>query len=355
MTPRDIIGIFQDWIDSVARTISRGAGSVKTLRRVRLVEEQADTFKVELAGVDNADGVAEYVRIADGGFIDPLSKRVASALRGSRSELLLRPDRFLMRPLDLPKRAGEFLEGIVRSQIDRLTPWSASDAAFGWSPPRDIGKDRIALTVVATARSLVSPYAHALSGAGVKSIVVSTVSDLALPDTGSVEIMQESGAGTLDVGKVGRALMAVLLLAAFSLGIAITANGIIVSILETQKAEILRQIAEHRAVLRRDGLGVPSAQLALERRKQQTPSSVIVLEALSQILPDHTYATELRVEGDKLQLVGITHDAPSLIRLIEQSSHFTRATFFAPTTRSPSDPGERFHIEARIKPGFSQQ
>ena len=88
---------------------------------------------------------------------------------------------------------------------------------------------------------------------------------------------------------------------------------------------------------------------ALERRKYETPASVIVLEALSQLLPDHTYVTELHLAGTKLQIVGITRDAPSLIPLIEQSQHFTRATFYAPTTRSPSDPGERFHIEARVE------
>jgi general secretion pathway protein L len=93
-----------------------------------------------------------------------------------------------------------------------------------------------------------------------------------------------------------------------------------------------------------------AAQRVLERRKQEGPLAVLVVEALSQILPDHTYVTEMRIEGDKLRVVGLTKDAPSLIGLLEQSSQFTRATFFAPTTRSPNESGERFHIEAHIEP-----
>jgi general secretion pathway protein L len=41
-----------------------------------------------------------------------------------------------------------------------------------------------------------------------------------------------------------------------------------------------------------------------------------------------------------------------LIRTIEQSAQFTRATFFAPTTRSPTESGERFHIQAHVEPYF---
>jgi general secretion pathway protein L len=99
------------------------------------------------------------------------------------------------------------------------------------------------------------------------------------------------------------------------------------------------------------GAGSSPLELLI-RRKQTTPSSVIVVEALSALLPEHTYATEIRIQGDKLQIVGITRDAPSLIQILEQSPHVSSAGFYAPTTRAANEPGERFHIEARLRPHF---
>ena len=151
-------------------------------------------------------------------------------------------------------------------------------------------------------------------------------------------------------------MMASAAMAAVGATAAIAADAIIGKKLEQQQDQLARQIASRRAAAlggREGSLDAATGALrALERRKHDNAAAVIVLEQLSQILPDHTYVTELRIEGDKLRLVGITRDAPSLIGLIEQTQQFTRATFFAPTTRSPNESGERFHIEAHIEPSF---
>jgi general secretion pathway protein L len=342
---RQLLDGVSRWIDSVAATIVAWIGHFSAPRTVQFVDEGEGVFRVQAKGVPHsADG---RVRIADGRLDDALPAGVQAALQGTRAELVLQPNRFLFRPLELPRKAGEFLEGIVRAQIDRLTPWSPADAVFGWSKPADAGADRIGLTVVATAKNLITPYVQALASLGVESIAVSTAG----PDSAPVRVLDQKAHGGIDVARVRRILIAVLAITGIATVATVSVATILAENLGSRQEAVARRIAERRALLRSgDSVdGATAAQRTLERRKHEALSSVIVLETLSNILPDHTYVTELRIEGDKLRVTGVTRDAPSLIRLMEQSPHFTRATFFAPTTRAPGDPGERFHIEARIE------
>ncbi|MGA2125468.1 MAG: PilN domain-containing protein [Xanthobacteraceae bacterium] len=329
---------FSRWIDGVAAVIIALHARLRPSHTVELVEQDAGVFAVGASR-------SEHVRIGDDGIAGPTPEGLAA----SRAELVLRPDRFVFRPLELPRRAGEFLDGIVRAQIDRLTPWSAVDAVFGWSAPAEISNDRIVVTVAATARALIEPLVRALTGAGANAIKVSTV--IPGPAPVAVTVFERQLGGAFEARRVRRALVGILVFTAVVASAAGVAAVVIGGDMEARQSDIARRIAARRTALRANlDAGSDSVVAALARRKNETAASVIVLEALSQILPDHTYVTELRILGDKLQVVGVTRDAPSLIRLIEQSPHFTRATFFAPTTRSPADPGEHFHIEARIEP-----
>jgi general secretion pathway protein L len=294
------------------------------------------------------------LNIREGQITNAAPGEAASALPGTRVELILRPDQFLFRPLELPGRAAEFLEGIVRTQIDRLTPWSGTEAAFGWSKPVAAGPDRIVVTVAATALAPVMSYVRAIAGAGAHSVAVFTSSPDAERGPASIKVWEENLRGTSEIGRIRHALVMILAAAGIAAATAVGASTLLGANLHSRQDEVARQIADIRGASggARDAASSTAAAAvrAVERRKHDSPSSVIVLDTLSQILPDHTYVTELRIEGNKMRLIGVTRDAPSLIGLIEQSTRFSRATFFAPTTRSPSEAGERFHIEALIQP-----
>jgi general secretion pathway protein L len=345
---------FHRWIDSVAGTVDSLLDRLRSKREVRVVEEEHDTFTLHAeGGFKNLNLPDCRVRITDGAIQGALPSDWDTMLRGSNAEMILQPSRFLFRPLELPKRAIEFLDGIVRAQIDRLTPWTANEAVFSWTPPADAPNDRIELTVAATARALVAPYVQAFADLGAASVVVLTVPGDAEQQSAPIKVFEQRARGVLEIDRIRRALVAVVVVTGLAAAITMSYSAIAVDGLDAEQQELSRKIAARRAALRTGPEFAVSAQRMLERRKQTTPSSVMVVEALSQILPDHTYVTELRIDGDKLQVVGVTRDAPALIALIEQSPHFTRATFYAPTTRTQGEPGERFHIEARIKPIFA--
>lgn len=337
---------FSGWIDNVACAVVRLRDGLISPLTIQITESGNEEFIIAANGKPiESDLGTDRIRIVGAQIEYPAVDALKSALAGNHIELRLRPDRFIFRPLELPHQATEFVHGIVRAQINRLTPWNPTDAAFGCSAPTELSSDRIAVTIAATPLSLVAPYVKAIADFGTHSIAVFT----ALPDTDAmpIKVWEEPTRGITEVSRARKILIILLATAAITAGAAVGADIIVRLNLKAQQDDISRQVAEARGVA---GAAWSAARTMLERRKHDRLSTVMILETLSQILPDDTYVTELRVEDNKVRLTGITRDAPLLIGLIEHSDHFAKATFFAPTTRSSADPGERFHIEAVVRP-----
>jgi general secretion pathway protein L len=294
--------------------------------------------------------------VEDGAVVGQLPPEAEAALRRGRVELTLQSDRFVFKPLELPARAAEFLDGIVRAQIDRLTPWSTELAAFGYSAPVDASGGRLFVTVAATAKSMLVPFTRAFSAKGARAVTLLTRAPDA-PTAPPIAVMAETLSASFGVRTARRILLIVLASCGFVAATAALAAIIMNSDLDARQDELARRIMHQRAadLAARDTLGDPAAvaERALARRKNETPSTVIALEVLSRIFPDRTYVKELRIESGILRLAGITDDAPNLIRIMERTPQFTQAIFSAPITHSPSDRGDHFNIEARLEPVFS--
>jgi general secretion pathway protein L len=348
---RSVVAWLSRWIEDVAVALTRIAGLFRRSRKVRLVE-QDDGGLVMTRGGASARPLGEPLHIEDGQIVGPISQKVRTLLAGSQIDLVLKSSRFIFRPLELPGRASEFLDGVVRAQIDRLTPWSPGEAVFGWSAPRPVGADRIVVTVAASARARIAPIVQALTRERADSVLVSTLGDDA-SQSAPIQVFAQRAGAQERVRRLRGKLVVLLALTGVAFAASAGASIVVGDDLEAQRVDLERRIAMRRAELLSGRGSVADEALArLEAKKRATPAGVIVLEALSQTLPDDTYLNELRIEAGKVQIAGLTRDAPSLIRLIEQSQHFTRATFFAPTTRAPTDERERFHIEAHVEPVF---
>jgi general secretion pathway protein L len=339
---------FSLWLDQVAATATKLIESLATQHTAQLIEEDDGAFSVH-ASPERDSTRTGPANFTDGKFQGPAELK--ALLSGQHVELIMQPRRFLFRSLELPGQATEFLEGIIRAQIDRLTPWNAQEAVFGANSTTDAANQRILVAIAATARERLQPFMDAMRQFDVKSVAICTKAPNAPAGAAPVKVFEQKTAALLGQKRVYRmlrtALLALIVLACGAVAASIVVNNN----LQARQDELLQRIDKQRDALRAQmGVGKNSALSKLEQRKYEIAPAVIVLESLSKILPDDTYVTELRIDGDKIQIIGITHEAPSLIRLIEQSGQFKHAVFFAPTTRGPSDPGDRFHIEARILP-----
>ena len=344
--------LFATWIAAVAAAIDYVVTRIVPQRRILFVEGEPDCFTARVTSLSKGAVLAQVsFRLLDGRPEPAFSSDWQAALRGSRIEVVMRSDQVLLRAVDFPKAAADFLDGMVRAQIDRLTPWTASDAVFGLTEPEPIAGERIALRVAATSQQRIQPLLKLAASVGAASVAGLIEVDDDARTTAPVRLFQRSlggGGGAIDVPLwLRRALLGTALAAAACLAV----TTYVGHALDAEQQDIARQTTQRRAALRINQ-GVTSAETLPAKRKQTSASSVMVLEAISRVLPDSTYVTELRVEGDKMQVVGLTQDAPSLIKLMEQSPQFTRATFFAPPTRGQDEPGERFHIEAHVRPYF---
>jgi general secretion pathway protein L len=345
--------LFGDWIASVARAVDGAIGRFARARPILLDESEDGTLTARAAASKNAPALSDVSFRLDGGRPQPsLPADWVAAFRGSRVEAQLPAGHVMVCPLDFPAQAGAFLDGMIRAQIDRLTPWTVNDALFGWSPAATAANERIEVTFAATSKTKVQPLLQFVQTLDAGSIAVYSAASIGADPPVRIKLLDKPLHSAGAALSVPRLLRGVLL----ATGVAAAASLMIAAYLEnsmqSEQSELQRQISQRRAALRLDSNATGSGLGLLAKRKQTTPSSIMVLEAISRALPDTTYVTELRIEGDKVQVVGMTQDAPSLIRLMEQSPQFTRATFFAPTTRAANEPGERFHIEAHITAYF---
>jgi len=342
------------WLDDVALGASSVRGLFRRARKLLLVEQADGMFALRAARAGGAvrEATGAPLRFVDGIFTEGGGAKGRSRLAGAEVEIVLATRRFLFRPLELPAKAAGFLDAIARAQIDRLTPWNPAQAAFGCGAPTPLPGERVGVTIAATSRASVMPLVTALEALAPESIIVSAALDDTDPKLAArVVVFTQPSQNGRRLRQSRRLIVATPILAGLVALAAMAGWFYVAGELEATTFQVSRRMAERRASISHARGGVADdAAAKLAQEKRAAAPRVVLLESLSRALPDDTYLTELQIADGKLQMTGVTREASSLIKIVEQTDPFERATFFAPTTPATAESGEQFHIEAQIAP-----
>jgi general secretion pathway protein L len=161
--------LFADWIAAVSRAVDLLADRFVRSRRIRLTELDDGRLAASTIALEDSAGLREISFRPNTG---ELPMEWAAAFRGSRVEVELQPAHVMTHLLDFPSKASGFLDGMIRAQIDRLTPWTVDDAVFGWSPLVPAGSDRIEVTLAATSKLKVAPLLQLVEALDAASVAV---------------------------------------------------------------------------------------------------------------------------------------------------------------------------------------
>jgi general secretion pathway protein L len=287
-----------------------------------------------------------------------VSADVSRAAHNSFVILEFPADKVVMRRITVPAQARKFLSGVIRNQIERLSPWPANGVVYGFAAEAGAGDAAVVeVRILMAARADVDAARQDLATLGLPvDRIVARGSDTEAADKTAGSVTLWSRLVDTSPERLGSLVRAI--------GIGIAASVTVSLLLGSWallSAAAIRdeseEVAARSRVLQRQvqtGRSAPTASIPPAERawllKETSISSVILIEGLSRALPDSAYVSEIRLEKESLRITGLAGDAPALLAPLERSDHLTDVHFFAPTARGPDGKLFRFSIEAHVEP-----
>jgi general secretion pathway protein L len=354
-----IDGLLRRWLDVLAATYFVWRDAWRGQRKLVITREN-DRFILRKAPPDNKNGIdgeeeAERPVLAVLPAGEHASDEILRTAQWGIVVLEIPNENVVVRRISVPAQAREFLAGIIRNQIDRLSPWPSDQAHYGFEADIDPQEPAsLDVHVLIAARSVIYAAREQITAIGLtvdrvvaswckagnaKAVILwSRLGDVS--PAYQAHMRRQIGIG------IGATISACLVLSLWAM--------ISASLIRARSDDIATQIDTLRRQLQGPATFQSAASLPPKERewydKETSPSAVIVIEDLSRALPDNAYLTEFTLQNTTLRIVGLTTDAPPLIASLEHSGSLTGVHFFAPTTREPDGKHFRFHIEGRIEP-----
>lgn len=267
------------------------------------------------------------------------SRKVVTCIR-------LRPDQSLRAIIELPIAAEQNLTEVISFELDRHTPFRADQVYFASRVLERNSDDRLLRVEIALAlRSTISELLATTRAFGLRPERVDIADDDGVHAASANLLPAEANSVPPVLAKLVNVLVAgsVVLMAA----------AVYVPIDRVhRRVDLLRselKVAAQSVELKSRIDNLVKERRFLVERKLRMPTVSRLLYATTHILPDDTWLTKWSLNGDEVEIAGVTRSAAGLIGLLERSAVFRDANFRSPVIRDPVSGGERFDIATQVR------
>lgn len=340
------LGFWQWWRAGLLAWLpARWRARATTPRQRLLLQPAGPLLRVGVLRQGQPHWLAELPQPLDNAALERV---LDGSLRGLPRDWLLDAAAALRRPLRLPQAALPRLREVVGFEIDRQTPFTATQVEYDARLLGDAGSGQIEVELVVLPQARLQ---QALEQAGSLAAGLSGV-DVADGHGGCLGVnllpvaqrSRRRASSTLPV--LGLLALAVVLLA-------LGADRIVDnrrSALESLQQQVQQQARQARAVAseRQQLQSLVDGARFFDAQRAARPTTVEVWEALSARLPDGTYLEKLAIEGDQLQLIGLSDQAATLVGAMEGTPLWSRPALTGVLQSEPGQRRDRFTVGATL-------
>jgi general secretion pathway protein L len=275
------------------------------------------------------------------------SAPAAVSRRPRRVILRLRPGALLERLVVLPLTAERDLERVLGYEIDRLTPFAAANVVWQAAVARcDRAQGRLTVRLSLVPRTELVPALDMLARIG----ITPTCLEATARDGSRRRIALEAGS----TRRAGFRLHATAGGAVAALAVAVLVTPFVTQSLTRAATErdisaLTPRVARVEALRKHLADGAAGVDV-LAAEQARSGDVLLVLAAVTQLLPDDTVLSEFSLHQGKLGLSGQSPAAAQLIPALAADPTFRNPTFAAPVTRTADGHTDQFVIHAELAP-----
>lgn len=265
----------------------------------------------------------------------------------------LRAEKIFHRTVRLPREAVRQLDSVLARDLAAKTPFRTQDIYVGWKRSDAENTRTILVSQWIVRRQIVIDAAASLKlNIADIAFVEGADADGVMP---TIPLRENQEDGESWFSKVACSLtVSAVLLALLAAGADYYRQQSMLDALDAKIATARLKAQRVRATI--DGLERSQAVLVkLRARKSDAPGLLEIWDEATQILPDHSWLTELRFsqtsdEETQVFMVGFSSAAASLVGMVDRSALFADASLTAPVTLDPIEGRERLSLQAKLRP-----